>query len=130
MSRQTVVEGLTLLYVIVVTLLSTIKLSPNVPMADVVGIDKVVHIMFYFVLNMLLLLVFSQRGFIVKYSSVVWVTLCSIGYGCLMEVIQHFTGRQCSVLDIAANSIGAVIALALFRYTFIASCFEQFVRGK
>ncbi len=126
MSRRSV-EILTLLYVFILTLLSIVKLSPNVPMSDVVGIDKVVHIIFYFVLNMLLLLVCSLRGFVMNLSSMVVVTLVAIGYGCLMEIIQQFTGRECSVLDIVANSIGALLALPLFCNAIVMRFIERFI---
>ncbi len=98
-------------------------------MGDVVGIDKVVHLLLYLGLTMLLLTVRSLRGFSMRFMPMVWVVVASICYGCLMEVVQHFTGRECSLLDIIANAIGALLALPLFHTTTIRRLIERVVRS-
>ncbi len=105
----------TILYILVVTILSLVKMSSLPKPPTVTNFDKLVHFGFYFVMNMLVLIGARYRFGVSKVMPVIYITLGVISYGALIDVVQHFIGRECSLYDIAANSVGAVTALVVFR---------------
>ncbi len=116
----------TALYIVAITVLSVVKLSELPKTIDVVGVDKVVHLLFYLILTLLLLANLLKRSTTeLSFKRCVIVAIVSASYGVTMEVIQHFTGRECSLYDIAANTIGAGVALMLFRIKSIRSLMDS-----
>ena len=89
-----------------VTILSVVP----APQMDGLESDKVGHLIAYTVLTVLLVLSLSgdrvPRG--------LWIALVSVLlYGVLMEVLQHFIGRDFDVRDMAANAVGLAIGAGL-----------------
>lgn len=85
--------------------------------------DKVVHVLMYGALGFLICWVLwpwwnrnRQRDLttLVKYSAlaVVMVTI----HGIADELTQPWTARTCDIVDLAADFIGAVLAVGLFSY--------------
>lgn len=102
------------LYVVLITVLSLVDLSSSVPEQEIPFLDKIVHFCFYFGMEVLLLgCVRFVRGLTMR--SFVVVTLITIGYSVGIEVVQQFVGRDFDLLDICANSVGALCGL-LFCY--------------
>jgi hypothetical protein len=76
--------------------------------------DKIVHAGFYIVLAILLSLsIIKYKTSLLKLVSVTFF-ICVL-YGFLIEVLQHFftTTRHFELMDVAANSAGAVVGLVL-----------------
>lgn len=84
---------------------------PRVPGPDVVGFDKVSHLIAYGALGALLLRAFRScrpRG-----SATAWTLAAGGLYGALDELHQSWIpGRSTDVLDFAADFTGLVIAVA------------------
>ncbi len=101
-------------YVVAITLLACFKLNIKIDNARYPYVDKSVHFVFFFGLNFLLLNLFRLIQWFTNYGRYVYITLLTIFYGILIEVVQHFTGRQFDVNDIAYNVFGALVALGVF----------------
>ena len=77
------------------------------PQMDGLESDKLNHLIAYTVLTLLLVLALSgdrtlPRGY--------WVALLSLLlYGALIEVVQHYTGRQFDLMDMVANAVGVLL---------------------
>ena len=77
--------------------------------------DKVFHAVEYFILAYFLLkaLLKSQKNYVNKIICL-WVFLIPTLFGIFIEIWQIYVpGRDCSFLDMAANSIGAVFVIGL-----------------
>ena len=86
-------------------------------LSDLVGMDKLGHLVIYAIFSFLMLLgVFKNRG--INKTSLIFVVILSSVYGVLMEVMQFtfFKGRYFEVLDIIANIIGSFVGLFFFNY--------------
>ena len=76
--------------------------------------DKIAHFVFYFLFYVL------WRKYLNRYNPQnklkFALVLIGIGYGMLMEVLQHFSGhhRSADWFDVIANSIGALIGYYFF----------------
>jgi len=87
------------------------KTLPKFP--EIQNIDKVEHFAAYFLLT-ICLLIESKQFRTLKQG--VLLLLYPITYGVLMELLQFFTyDRTPSLLDIVANSLGAIVALLIFQ---------------
>lgn len=74
--------------------------------------DKGVHFIFHFIFTLLwLAYLFAKSSFVTK-SQIVKVILISVSFGCLIEIIQgsFTTTRNADIMDVLANSIGAISA--------------------
>jgi len=73
--------------------------------------DKMVHFVFYFLFVMLWNFYVDFKVF--KTNKAVIILVIAIGYGILMEVFQGIftTNRTADVLDVLANSSGAIVGL-------------------
>ncbi|MFR9546635.1 MAG: VanZ family protein [Rikenellaceae bacterium] len=103
----------TIFYWVVISTLSLVSFSNDIPEIKIPYIDKIVHFLFYIGLNFLLL----TTLFVMNKDSwryIIGVTLVAILYGVVIELIQPLTGRSCEVLDIVANSMGAISGVLLF----------------
>jgi len=86
-----------------VTILSVLP----TPQVDGLESDKLNHLIAYAVLTLLLVLSLPgdrrlPRGF--------WVALLSLLlYGALIEVVQHYIGRQFDLMDMVANAAGMLL---------------------
>lgn len=101
---------LALFWTIVITIASLVSLS-NMPRVNVLGKDKTVHFLFYFVLTLTwnFALQKKYKNWALKYIIVFVV----IGYGIVIEVLQEVLTktRQADLYDVIANSAGTLVAL-------------------
>lgn len=114
MNKKKIIVVTTVLCVLTITILSLIKLSQPETNMNFTFLDKIVHFVFYFILNALVLLSAAAYNRANKLSSRSLITLASIAYGIGIEIIQLYVGREFSLLDILANSLGAIAALVVF----------------
>ncbi|MFI3332710.1 MAG: VanZ family protein [Rikenellaceae bacterium] len=105
-----------MLYILLITLLSLINISQKENSIDITYLDKIIHFCFYFGLNTLLLLLREVIGRNRRLLGAVAITFVTILYGAGIEAVQHFVGRDFDIFDIAANSVGAIVALPLFMW--------------
>lgn len=102
---------LALLWTCVVTVLSLVTIGNIGNSIPIPNKDKYVHFTFYFVFVVVWFL-FAKRTNMTK--KIKWIVLFSaIGYGILMEICQGIisTNRSPDIMDVFANSIGAITGL-------------------
>ncbi|MFI3269158.1 MAG: VanZ family protein [Rikenellaceae bacterium] len=119
------VTTITITYTVLVTTLSLVKLTPITHSVDVVGLDKLVHLLFYFGLTTLLLTQQWIRGRSITTKRVVVIATAAALYGGVMEILQHFIGRECSLLDMMANSLGALLGAVIFRLPVVSKLIDR-----
>ncbi len=112
MNKKVAVVLLTVIYVVLITTLSTVNLSGRVEPVAIKNIDKLVHFCFYFGLNILLITSYKLiKSAKLGLSHFVIFTLATICYSVLIEVVQHYVGRTCDIYDIVANTLGALLGV-------------------
>ncbi len=118
------------IYLVIITLLSTLNISDSVPKVEFEHFDKFVHFCFYFGLNSLLLTVeiVRRRSYVRRFSRLSLITLASIIYGILIEIVQHYTGREFAWGDIIANSVGSVVALLILSRSVVTTLIQRYIR--
>ena len=102
---------LALLWTCIVTVLSLVTIGNIGSSIPIPNKDKYVHFTFYFVFVVVWFL-FAKRTNMTK--KIKWIVLFSaIGYGILMEICQGIisSNRSPEVMDVLANSIGAITGL-------------------
>ena len=85
---------------------------------DLVGIDKVGHLVFYAIHTFLLAWTMDRNGWIEKGNNKYWYSfLASAVLGIAMEIMQgvFYPNRYFEILDIFANIIGSFIGMTLFK---------------
>lgn len=120
--KKRIIVAFTVLYVVLITVLSLVKLSDKPQDLNILHLDKLVHFCFYFMLNFLLLTVVVIKHPRRHRNLLLAVTFVSILYSIAIEFVQIFFGRECSIWDVFANSMGAFLALLIFRSR---SCFQH-----
>lgn len=103
---------LTVMWAFFILLLSVIP-GKDLPESNLIGIDKVVHFIFYFILCFLYTSVFNVQQSI---RMILLIAFVCIAYGFLIECIQglFLQDRFFDLYDVVANSMGAIIASAYF----------------
>jgi VanZ family protein len=99
---------ITILLLIVITILS---LSPLPKLPDVPGTDKTHHLIAYFFL--------ALPSAVAKPKNYLFLGLCFIAYGGLIEILQPYVNRHGEWLDFLANMTGVILAyisLSLYRF--------------
>lgn len=89
---------------------------------DFPNMDKVVHFIFYFVMvitGIYAVMEYSGTKIKIKYVFL-GMLVFSILYGIIIEVLQYgiTENRQGDVLDVLANSLGAIVGLLLTKLLF------------
>ncbi|MEM0574962.1 VanZ family protein [Flavobacterium polysaccharolyticum] len=90
--------------------------SSDVPSINIVGIDKIVHILLHLFFTFFWGITLVKSGKWSSFSKVMYVSfLLSFLFGLLIEFIQgYFTAtRSADVTDVLANIFGAFFAIAL-----------------
>lgn len=89
-----------------------LSVLPEMPraMTEFTYADKVGHLIAYFVLGLLLFRAIAPERR--KQAFLITVASC-VAYGGLIEVLQHFVGRQTELLDLTADLIGTLAGAAL-----------------
>ncbi|MFI3293155.1 MAG: VanZ family protein [Rikenellaceae bacterium] len=109
-----------ILYVSLITALSVIELPDFDPIkldekSGFTILDKLVHICFYFGLNFLMLLLFASKKSMQKLFPMICISVGVILYSCMIELVQLNIGREGSMYDVIANTIGTATAVVVFR---------------
>lgn len=102
----------TILVCTLVLILSVIN-TGVLPKTDVPSADKIVHTIMYFGVASVLML--NQTSYLrekISRKQMWFAFLFSVGFGTLMEIIQHFLPwRSGSIYDFIANTLGVIIAI-------------------
>ena len=112
MLKKKILQLLLIFWVIVITILSLVSLS-GLTKVSIKGVDKYVHLIFYFVFTVLLILNLIIRFTIQK--AVIISVIIAIIYGIIIEVLQGVVTayREPEILDILFNSLGSIFAALL-----------------
>jgi VanZ family protein len=90
---------------------------PNNPWLALIHFDKWIHIVLHAILAYLILrgIILQQGNITSKHYS--WAIALSIAYGAFIEVLQAsvFIHRSGDIVDVLANTAGAIIACILFK---------------
>ncbi|MFR9534033.1 MAG: hypothetical protein SNG49_04260 [Rikenellaceae bacterium] len=87
MNKKRIIIAVTILYVLLITLLSVVNMSGNIESVTIGHLDKLVHFCFYFSMNLLLMLAVMVCDGLKKARSLWLVTFASILYGIVIEVV-------------------------------------------
>ena len=105
----------TILVCTLVLILSVIN-TGVLPKTDVPSADKIVHTIMYFGITGILIL--NQTRYLreqISRNQLIFAFGISVGFGILMEIIQHFLPwRSGSVYDFIANTLGVILAVVVF----------------
>ncbi|WP_426669514.1 VanZ family protein [Mucilaginibacter sp. McL0603] len=110
-------QRLTILWALFVFLMCSIKISESVSHEPLFfpGFDKLVHSGFYFMLVILWCngIIRQQKEQLLSYKSAIIVTIISILFGGLIEILQLtiFTWRSGEWPDLFADAIGAFMGI-------------------
>lgn len=93
--------------------LVTFSKLPSISISDA---DKYVHFTFHFIFIMLWGFYTSINHNEIRISKIIRFVIISICYGIVIEILQETftTTRHAELLDVLANSSGAVVALLVF----------------
>ena len=103
-----------------VGLIALACLTPNDNMpsssffARIPHFDKVVHFMLYSVFTLFLMSGFSRQYRKTLPKAYIYSFLIAFSLGVLIEFIQEHVQRGYDVADMAANTVGIIVALSLF----------------
>lgn len=102
-------------------------LLPDSKSGSFTGLDKLVHVFFFSILILLMIVGFSKQYEYQKlrYNAVGFSLGISVIYGLIMESAQSLVpGRNVELLDVVANTSGCLIGIGLF-YLFNHSLGEK-----
>ncbi len=74
MRSKKIISALTILYVLMVTILSLIKLADKPESLSITYFDKIVHFGFYFIMNSMLLSLYLLRFQPRRFSKMIFIT--------------------------------------------------------
>ncbi|MFI3287337.1 MAG: VanZ family protein [Rikenellaceae bacterium] len=106
---------MTIIYVAIITVLSTVDMSSSAESISIPHIDKVVHFCFYMAMNILLIMAFVLSRRSRSWGLMLVATCLTIFYSIVIEVVQIYVGRGFEVLDICANTLGSLVGLFVMR---------------
>jgi VanZ family protein len=107
------------IWTVLITILSLITVEGIKSTIAIPHKDKMVHFVFYFVFVLLWFSVKKASSNLKKISQTIF--LLAVGYGLLMEFLQNLLtdNRTGDVLDVLANTLGALMALLYINYKFL-----------
>lgn len=106
-----------ILWAILITVFCLVQFK-TVPLGSVSHLDKVVHAFFYFVLTFLVQLNWRVSNFNLSSRTQAVVSVVgTILFGVIIELLQETctATRHADILDIIANSIGALLSVFAFK---------------
>ena len=107
-----------------ITLLSLVSFKGGdlLPSLDIPHMDKLVHMGFYFGTTLLGILLVRERtgGMVSLQKTMLGIVVFAILYGIIIEVLQstYTLDRQGDILDVLANSSGALLGGFLMKFVF------------
>lgn len=90
--------------------------AKNIPVIDILHVDKIIHVIFHFVFAILWFLYFKKKFNTSNgVNLLVFTVFVSFVFGIVIELIQQYftTTRSADILDILANVFGALLAAVL-----------------
>ncbi|WP_264519750.1 VanZ family protein [Flavobacterium sp. N1994] len=106
-------------WTLIIAFLCLVKVNdfPSIGIS-ITSVDKYVHITFHFVFTMLWGFYSWEKQGVIEIKNIRNIFLISVGYGILIEFLQEefTTTRHADIMDVAANTIGALMALGVFLY--------------
>ncbi len=127
MSKKSAIITTAICYTLFITILSTVDLSDGVEHVEVPHVDKAVHFCFYFIMSILLAMVVLACRRSNDIKRMLLATSTAIGYSIGIEIVQIYIGRSFDLLDILANSMGAIGGLLIIRQSTINSYIRQWL---
>lgn len=106
----------TISYLIIVSVLSLITFSTNSTISSFPHLDKIIHFVFYFGMNVLILssIILYRKQSNSRLFEYIIATIITVSYSGLIEYIQPLVGRAKDYSDLIANSLGAMTGLIIF----------------
>lgn len=103
-----------IIWAFIILVLSVIP-STEFPEWKIFSFDTAAHVIVYLILSFLMLLARKSQGQML--NAVVIITLLSISYGGIIELIQHYliSGRVGDWLDFIANAAGALLGIVVMK---------------
>ncbi len=92
--------------------------SQNLPNVHFSALDKIVHILIYFILvNLWMLYLYIRNGFQFKNKWGLILLLSVLLYGIIIEILQGLLtiSRSADIFDVVANLIGSFIGIYFFK---------------
>ena len=109
-----------LIWAFLIFILCTIPSSgfPKFNLSSIIGIDKIVHAFFYFILYILLWFGLRKKNRDNNIDNLnkgwYWCALVCFVFGATIEILQGvFFSRGTDILDVYANSFGIFMAVAI-----------------
>ncbi|MDC8005802.1 VanZ family protein [Aureisphaera galaxeae] len=103
-----------LLYTLILTVLFMVP-APDIPDMGIEFGDKWAHILVFFILTFLWLLITWKNHWLRK-NRVFWVSFWALLYGIIIEALQggFFESRSADVWDTIADAVGILLACLVF----------------
>ncbi|MCW1147149.1 VanZ family protein [Flavobacterium lacisediminis] len=104
---------LAIIWTVLITVASLVS-SNNIPKVSILGNDKIVHFLFYFVFVVLWSFATVKSYLNIKYDLL--IVAFAILYGIIIEVLQSVLTktREADLYDMFANSLGAIVGFIGF----------------
>lgn len=104
---------LAIIWTVLITVASLVS-SNNIPKVSLLGNDKIVHFLFYFVFVVLWSFATVKSYLNIKYDLL--IVAFAILYGIIIEVLQSVLTktREADLYDMFANSLGAIVGFIGF----------------
>lgn len=121
MPKKAIFSVLFVSWVVLITCLSLIDLSPRDDGLEIPYLDKLVHFTFYLVFVLLGCLAFNLNENKIKLTKgLLILIICAVLYGLIIEALQDVlpVDRSAELLDILANTIGALVGGLLIKNHF------------
>jgi VanZ family protein len=93
--------------------------SSSIPSVQIKNIDKVVHLIMYFVFTIVWFLTLKTKYKNLRINILLGINfLISMFYGIAIELLQEFctTSRRGDVTDVIANCLGAILGVIVLHY--------------
>jgi VanZ family protein len=90
----------------------------DLPKTQFYELDKVFHIIIYFILvNLWMLYIYVRNRFEIKKKWILALLLSLLLYGIIIEIFQElFTqSRTADIIDVAANLVGSLLGIFFFK---------------
>ena len=92
--------------------------SPDLPKVQISALDKIAHVLIYFILiNLWMLYLNIKNDFQFNDKWILILLLSVLLYGIIIEILQGLLtiSRSADILDVAANLIGSLIGIYFFK---------------
>lgn len=90
----------------------------KIPIFNIPHMDKIIHMLLYFILSVTLLASFIRKNKYKKIDQKIITFVWVVSYGLLMEVFQYYftQTRSAEIYDSLANTAGCIFAVLFYPY--------------